>query len=405
LQVFDLHSSAAAVRLSSFQPDRFVDIQAAQVAGTIAYLASYQRGLDVVDVSDPARPSSLGSYAISITAGAVRLQVVGQRLYLAQEQGLSIFDISTPAEPKLLGSYAPPLGAYDLQVAGDYAFLAGGNGGLLIVDVRTPADPKLLKQFDTQNTVFGVSVVGQRAYLANGSGGLLILDVTNPAAPAPLGSLPMAGFAGRIRVVNNVAYLGVSDTLQIIDVGKPATPVVRGSAEMSVNPSDIQVEGNYVYTTINPGGLTVHWFAPATTAQIGVGGGVLSSSVDATSYAFPAGTFTTAISATHTPRYSANLPSTGLLTTIEHAFELTIEGTAQAPAKPYSIQVVYSDAERGPAIESTLALYVWNGSTWSKLPTSAVNAAANKVTATTTQVGLFAVLSQTRRVYLSRIQR
>lgn len=53
-----------------------------------------------------------------------------------------------------------------------------------------------------------------------------------------------------------------------------------------------------------------------------------------------------------------------------------------------------------PARESTLALYAWDGSQWVKEPSSAVDGAANVVTATPDPFSLWAVLGETCRVYL-----
>jgi len=67
--------------------------------------------------------------------------------------------------------------------------------------------------------------------------------------------------------------------------------------------------------------------------------------------------------------------------------------------------VQYTDAEKGPAIENTLALYYWDGSQWVKEPSSVVDTVANKVTATPDHFSLWAALGETRRVYLSLIMR
>jgi hypothetical protein len=56
--------------------------------------------------------------------------------------------------------------------------------------------------------------------------------------------------------------------------------------------------------------------------------------------------------------------------------------------------------EKGPAIENTLALYWWNGSQWIKETSSVVDTAANTITAAPDHFSLWAVLGETRRVYL-----
>lgn len=71
--------------------------------------------------------------------------------------------------------------------------------------------------------------------------------------------------------------------------------------------------------------------------------------------------------------------------------------------KPYTIS--YMDAEKGAAIESTLTLYWWDGGQWVLEPTSRVDAAENRLTATPDHMTLFAVLGETKRVYLLSVMR
>ncbi len=47
--------------------------------------------------------------------------------------GLRVVNVSDPAAPREVGSYATPGSASDLAVAGDYVYLAEGDGGLLIL--------------------------------------------------------------------------------------------------------------------------------------------------------------------------------------------------------------------------------------------------------------------------------
>jgi len=96
---------------------------------------------------------------------------------------------------------------------------------------------------------------------------------------------------------------------------------------------------------------------------------------------------------------------------IGHTFEVTAvySDTGQpaqlAPGQTYTITVHYTDAEKGPAIENTLALYYWDGSRWVKEASSAVDTAANTIIAHPSHLSLWAVLGETRRVYLPLVLR
>ena len=142
---------------------------------------------------------------------------------------------------------------------------------------------------------------------------------------------------------------------------------------------------------------------------IGTGGGSLTSYYGDTTIQIPAGAITDTIVITYTPAYG--MPPGGNLTGIGHVFDATaVYSSTGQPAQiafghTYTVTVQYTDAEKGPAIENTLALYYWDGSQWVKESSSVVDNIANTVTATPDHFSLWAVLGETRRVYLPLIMR
>ncbi len=73
--------------------------------------------------------------------------------------------------------------------------------------------------------------------------------------------------------------------------------------------------------------------------------------------------------------------------------------------KSYALTINYTDKEKGGAIEDTLGLYWWNGGQWVLEPTSNVDVANNRLTAQLDHMTLFAVLGETKRVYLPLVLR
>jgi hypothetical protein len=138
------------------------------------------------------------------------------------------------------------------------------------------------------------------------------------------------------------------------------------------------------------------------------GGSLLSTHAD-TSLIFPSGAFTTTVDLTYRHLWADR--NTGPLTGIGHTFDLSAVYSdtglvAQlAPGQSFAATVHYIDAEKGPAIESTLALYAWDGSQWVKEPSSAVDVGANTITAAPDHLGLFAVLGETQRIYLPVVRK
>jgi hypothetical protein len=66
----------------------------------------------------------------------------------------------------------------------------------------------------------------------------------------------------------------------------------------------------------------------------------------------------------------------------------------------YRIDINYTAKEIAGTLENTLALYRWDGAQWQLDPSSNVLAYSDVVTAYPTQPGVFAVMGETRRIYL-----
>lgn len=146
------------------------------------------------------------------------------------------------------------------------------------------------------------------------------------------------------------------------------------------------------------------WRITHVSGTIGTGGGSLTSYHGDTTITIPSGAITATIVLTYTPAYG--MPPSGNLIGIGHVFDLTAVYAANGqpaqivPGQTYTILVRYTDEEKGPAIEDTLALYYWNGNQWVEEPSSVVDPVANTVTATPNHFSLWAVFGETRRMFL-----
>jgi hypothetical protein len=134
-------------------------------------------------------------------------------------------------------------------------------------------------------------------------------------------------------------------------------------------------------------------------------GGTLTSYDASTTIQVPAGAVGEPVTLTESPAVGP-LP-TGNLAGIDHVFDVTAvyDNSGQPaqlePGSSYTVTVAYTDVERGPVIEGTLGLYGWDGNAWSQEGiTSSVDPVTKLVTAEVDHLSLFAVLGETRRVYL-----
>jgi PKD repeat protein len=279
----------------------------------IAYVATPYAGLKIVDISTPTNPTVVGAMETSGRTGG--MTVVDNTLYLAIESGLQIIDIVVPEYPVIIGSVETPDNGQDLTIVGNNAYLVthtfiGGHGSSLqIIDIGTPASSQvLLGSVDSAGYAFDIDVAGDKAYVADGSGGLQVVDISTPADPLILGSAESLDQALDVVVIGNLAFMAsrnwgfrifdlstassptlvggfnsigmgltvVGDlaylidqrtgdhfsTIQIIDVSEPSEPVVIGFVNTSGYAQGITVMGDTAYvasqgTFASAGGLTI----------------------------------------------------------------------------------------------------------------------------------------------------
>jgi hypothetical protein len=170
-------------------------------AGDYAYIANGRNGVRIIDVSNPAAPVEVSAYVLE--DGYVRgLTVVGNYLYVAGSgEGLYVVDASGSLNPIEISTYAVPLFAWDVEVAGNLAFVVwnlreadGGpsrecKSGISIIDVSTPETSVELGSHCDPNRdgVSDVAVADNYIYVAAGIRGLRVLDISNPALPTEVG--------------------------------------------------------------------------------------------------------------------------------------------------------------------------------------------------------------------------
>ena len=136
--------------------------------------------------------------------------MVGTFAYVADNlSGLRVIDVSNPALPSEVGSIDTPGTARSVSVVGGLAYVADGAEGFRVIDVSNPAVPVEIASIDTPSLANGVSVVGDLAYVADTVSGLRVIQaVPEPRAfwlQLAAGAVVFAihGFSTRRRTVVN----------------------------------------------------------------------------------------------------------------------------------------------------------------------------------------------------------
>lgn len=177
------------------------------------------------------------------------VEISGNYAYIADHDGgITVADISNPSNPFEVSSVETPGRALTIEVVSNFAYVADRRGGLRVFNVSDPAKPTEVGFFDTEDDAWGVTVSGNYAYVAVDTDGLQILDISDPANPTEVSRFDTPGRAVNVRVRGNYAYVAdYSGGLRILNISDPANPVEVSSLSAQDEIWDIDFKGIYAY--------------------------------------------------------------------------------------------------------------------------------------------------------------
>lgn len=222
------------------------------VAGQYAYLANSTAGLKIYDVSNPSAPSSVGTFLANGGSVVTDVFVVGKYAYTISSDALYVVDISDPATPTSVSSLAVGSGFHQIVVQGKYAYIADDTAGSKIIDISDPTRPVVISTIPALGTHYGIDVSGRYAYITERTDGIRIYDISNPASPVLQSSLETMGNAFGIQVAGKYAYVNDQDSFLVIDVSSSTRPVNVATSTISGG-SYLAVAGKYAYVAVASG--------------------------------------------------------------------------------------------------------------------------------------------------------
>ena len=180
----DVNGAASPAR----RPGDGYTIDAAK-AGSLAFTGDLLIGLAIYDTTDPRHATQLGRYGgidlwhfdtLSRGGASTVIGVFadGKRAYLASyNRGLEIINVDDPTKPVREGHLAVPGYSYGVWKDGNQVCLTTYGGDLYIIDATNPAQPREKKRLSFDGQLLDVVCEGQTAYVAAGTAGLLMVDL------------------------------------------------------------------------------------------------------------------------------------------------------------------------------------------------------------------------------------
>lgn len=171
----------------------------ALMTGQWIYITT-DKGLSVVDVSNPLAPVLAGGYSGNFLNDARQSTIQWRYLFVTDANGLKVFDIMNPKNPLPIPGAKISLGnANGLYAARTYLYVANGSQGLAMIDIKNPEKPRFIKNFnangkltDTRDLQIGSVSASMYALVADGKNGMRVLQLISPEnVPGHMGFSPV----------------------------------------------------------------------------------------------------------------------------------------------------------------------------------------------------------------------
>jgi len=215
-------------------------------------------------------PTALSS--ISIPGYANNVDVNGDFAYVAAgATGLQVVNVSNPGSPFIAGSFDTPGNANDIKVVGTVAYIADGSSGLQALDVIDPTNPVFLGSVNTPGEAQDVVIDGQRAYVADGIAGLQIIDISNLSNLTILKTVDTPAVARGVAVSGSLALVadeGIPSELQVIDISVVSTAQIVGAVSIIGDAKDVVARDSFAYVAAFNGGFQIVDFSVSGTPQV-----------------------------------------------------------------------------------------------------------------------------------------
>jgi hypothetical protein len=215
--------------------------------GDYAFLGT-TAGLTTLDVSDPANPAPIAWTETPSTVLGV--SVSEGLLYAASYTGTSVFDISDPTSPLELGLFESPAPIRSFLPVGPLGFAACTDAGLYTFDISAPKPSPWIATVDLPDVAGGMELVGDLLFVAvrSSNGGVQILDVSDPAAPSLVASVA-ARYPYEVAVEGSTLYVTTGlDGMLVFDVSTPSSPTFLAEFQYGGGfYGDIEVRGSIAY--------------------------------------------------------------------------------------------------------------------------------------------------------------
>ena len=197
LQIIDLSGLPESVELVNVFTEGVVSSHNLDVdaeTGLLYILNSEGNAIQIVDVSDPLDPETLGFIAV---LDSHDIHAKDGRLFISEgrEPSFSIWDVSDASAPEMLTRVTIPAGGYSHNIwptdDGNYVLTTEETADrtVKVWDITDPDNVELVGEYLGENRLaHNVHIQGRYAFLSHYTSGITVIDLEDPTNPVEVAS-------------------------------------------------------------------------------------------------------------------------------------------------------------------------------------------------------------------------
>jgi len=198
-------------------------------------------------ISDPYNPQVVGSYNTQGNAWEVKSDPANQRVFVADYNGgVRILDVSDPTAPTLAGVVSGSA-VSGIDFDGTYVYAAGA-AGVMIINPDGPGGPQLITTVPFSYAL-DVQFYNDFVYATNDATHLLPIDVTDPENPITYTTVTSGDTGYGMDAQNGYLYVATNTQPKVFDLSDPTAPVNTGADFGGNNAYEIDAMGDRLYVT------------------------------------------------------------------------------------------------------------------------------------------------------------
>ncbi|HYF05773.1 MAG TPA: tail fiber domain-containing protein [Patescibacteria group bacterium] len=248
---------------------------------------STNKKFNIIDISNPAAPSIVGSMTFGSSDALGRIVVSGKLAFVTAttSPALHIIDISNPTAPVLKSSTSVPSVAFTMAASGKYIYTGNLSSSVQIYDASVPTNPALVYTLPLSTFMsLGMQIRGKYMYVGERDGvNIRLYDISNPSNPSLVSNYVLTGSQfSNMTVEDKYVYAIVVTAsggrdLQILDYSNPTSPTLVNTISLNSTANLPVVKGRYLYMTgssgisvydlVNPSSPTLSAVIPTNTVN------------------------------------------------------------------------------------------------------------------------------------------